>query len=58
MNECNYTRSCYYYPKSNAHYRSLCPKKFGVLKNESAHLVEELTEPDAKDILETENALI
>ena len=33
-------------------------KKFGVLKNESAHLVEELTESDAKDIVETENALI
>ena len=58
MNECNYTRSCYYCGKSNAHHRSLCPKKFGVLKNESAHLVEELTESDAKDIVETENALI
>ena len=32
MNECNYTRSCYYCGKSNAHHRSLCPKKFGVLK--------------------------
>ena len=58
MNECNYTRSCYYCSKSNAHHRSLCPKKFGALKNESAHLVEELTESDVKDITETENALI
>ena len=33
-------------------------KKVWSIKNESAHLVEELTESDVKDIVETENALI
>ena len=33
-------------------------KRVWSIKNESAHLVEELTESDAKDIVETENALI
>ena len=41
-NECTLTKNCFYCGQVNRHHRSLCPQKFGNLRNESAHLVEEL----------------
>ena len=42
-NECTLTKNCFYCGQVNRHHRSLCPQKFGNLRNESAHLVEELS---------------
>ena len=42
-NECTLSRSCFYCGQLNRNHRSLCPKKFGYIWNESAHLVEELS---------------
>ena len=61
-NECSYDRSCHYCGQSNVHHRSLCPKQFGNVHNETVHLAEELVQEDEEDITNTEseveNALI
>ena len=56
-NECTLSKSCFYCGKLNRHHRSLCPKKFGYIWNESAHLVEELSLLQ-EDEDSTENVLI
>lgn len=53
--ECNLTRTCHYCGQSNAHHRSLCPKKFGSVQQVPAHLADEFLEQDVEDV--TENAL-
>ena len=56
-NESTLSKSCFYCGQLNSHHRSLCPKKFGYIWNESAHLVEELSlQQEVKD--STENVLI
>ena len=42
-NECTLRKNCFYCGQVNSHHRSLCPQKFGHLRKESAHLVEELS---------------
>ena len=42
-NECTLRKNCFYCGQVNSHHRSLCPQKFGYLRKESAHLVEELS---------------
>ena len=56
-NECTLSKSCFYCGQLNSHHRKLCPRKFGYILNESAHLMEELSlQQDIED--STENALI
>ena len=61
-NECSYDRSCHYCGRSNVHHRSLCPKQFGNVHNETVHLAEEIVQEDEENITDTEseveNALI
>ena len=40
--ECTLTKSCFYCGQVNNHHRSLCPKKYGYVKTENTHLVEEM----------------
>ena len=61
-NECYYDRSCHYCGRSNVHQRSLSPKQFGNVNNETVHLAEERYQEDEEDTTytgsEAENALI
>ena len=41
-NECTLTKSCFYCGQVNNHHRSLCPKKYGYVKTENTHHVEEI----------------
>ena len=56
-NECTLSKRCFYFGQLNSHHRSLCPKKFGYIWNESAHLVEELSFLQ-EDEDSTENVMI
>ena len=54
--ECGLKKQCVYCHQWNNHHRSLCPKKFGGVNTEGAHLIEELPQEDESGI--HENALL
>ena len=61
-NDCTLTKACFYCGQVNSHHRSLCPQKFGHIRNEPAHLVEELTlqeeECTSKDEMVTSSNMV